>query len=227
MPLAVEKIKAICFDVDGTLRDTDDQWMRSLSRLLQPMRILFPERDPLPFARWLVMASEDPGTMLLGWLDSWGLDATLDRLSGKLYRQRTPTFSDEALIPGVDRLLARLSVHYPLAIISARNDRVTNAFLDRFGLTRYFSVLATAQTCRYTKPYPDQLFWVAKELGVSPEACLMVGDTTVDILAGKAAGAQTIGVLCGFGRESELRQRGADLILSNTLDLEGILLRSE
>jgi phosphoglycolate phosphatase len=44
----------------------------------------------------------------------------------------------------------------------------------------------------------------------------MVGDTSVDIRAGKAAGAQTAGVLCGFGQEAELRRMGADLILPTT-----------
>jgi phosphoglycolate phosphatase len=56
-------------------------------------------------------------------------------------------------------------------------------------------------------------------MGVKPEECLMIGDTTVDIRAGKAAGAQALGVLCGFGEEPELRQLGADLILNSTSDL--------
>jgi phosphoglycolate phosphatase len=47
----------------------------------------------------------------------------------------------------------------------------------------------------------------------------MIGDTTVDMRAGKAAGAQTLGVLCGFGEEPELRQLGADFILKSTSDL--------
>jgi phosphoglycolate phosphatase len=59
---------------------------------------------------------------------------------------------------------------------------------------------------------------------VPPEACLMVGDTIVDIQAGKAAGAQTIGLLCGFGEEHELRRRGADMILSTTSELARLLL---
>jgi phosphoglycolate phosphatase len=57
-------------------------------------------------------------------------------------------------------------------------------------------------------------------MGVQPAECLMIGDTTVDIRAGKSAGAQTIGVLCGFGEEPELRQLGADLILRSTSDLD-------
>jgi len=49
------------------------------------------------------------------------------------------------------------------------------------------------------------------------------GDTSVDIRAGKAAGAQTVGVLCGFGEEAELRQHHADLIISMTVDLAQVL----
>jgi len=51
----------------------------------------------------------------------------------------------------------------------------------------------------------------------------MVGDTTVDIRAGKSAGTQTIGVLCGFGEENELRQLGADMILTTTSELIQVL----
>ncbi len=52
----------------------------------------------------------------------------------------------------------------------------------------------------------------------------MVGDTPVDIRAGKAAGAQTVGVLCGFGRRPSCGREGADLILPNTSDLLPLLL---
>ena len=52
----------------------------------------------------------------------------------------------------------------------------------------------------------------------------MIGDTTVDIRAGRSAGAQTVGLLCGFGEEPELRRVGADLILAATSDLEKVLL---
>jgi len=52
----------------------------------------------------------------------------------------------------------------------------------------------------------------------------MVGDTTVDIRAGVAAGAQTVGVLCGFGERGELERAGADLILESTTELADVLL---
>lgn len=52
----------------------------------------------------------------------------------------------------------------------------------------------------------------------------MVGDTVVDIVSAKKAGAQSVGVLCGFGERKELERVGADLILENTKDLMDVLL---
>jgi phosphoglycolate phosphatase len=53
----------------------------------------------------------------------------------------------------------------------------------------------------------------------------MVGDTTVDIRAGIAAKAQTVGVLCGFGEREELLRAGAHLILESPASLAGVLLQ--
>ena len=52
----------------------------------------------------------------------------------------------------------------------------------------------------------------------------MIGDTTVDVRAGHAAGAQTVSVLCGFGEEEELRNKNPHLILPSTADLADTLL---
>jgi phosphoglycolate phosphatase len=60
-------------------------------------------------------------------------------------------------------------------------------------------------------------------MGVKAGNCLMIGDTTVDMRAGKAAGAQTVGVLCGFGERPELERTGANLILESTPELVAAL----
>ncbi|MFN3309177.1 MAG: HAD family hydrolase, partial [Anaerolineales bacterium] len=82
---------------------------------------------------------------------------------------------------------------------------------------------ASAETTLHTKPYPDPINWVAEQLRVSPSECLMVGDTTVDIQAGRNAGAQTVGVLSGFGGEKELRAAGADEVIADVNELPRFL----
>jgi N-acetyl-D-muramate 6-phosphate phosphatase len=219
MPLQISRIQVICFDVDGTLSDTDDVMVAQLATLLYPFHFMFPGKDLVQVARGIVMEVEAPANFLFGLTDLVGLDDEIFALKDWLVRQSKKNTRPFQLIPGTMEMLDRLFQTYPLAIVSARDTSSTMQFLDQFSLAHYFARIATDQTCEHTKPYPDPVLWVAKELGVPPDSCLMVGDTSVDMRAGKAAGAQTVGVLCGFGEEHELLKYGPDLILPKTADL--------
>jgi len=213
----------LCFDVDGTLSDTDDLYMRRIVPWVNPLAPIL-QRDPERLARWLIYHLESPASLVMELLDRAHLDYTANRASEFLDRlviaRRPPHYS---LITGVKEMLTQLQPRYPMAVVSARGRRKTLAFLDHFELTGFFQQVITAQTCQHTKPHPDPIFWAAHQAGISPRECVMIGDTTADMRAGKSAGAQTIGVLCGFGQEAELRNTGADLILQSTSDLLKIL----
>jgi N-acetyl-D-muramate 6-phosphate phosphatase len=223
MPLQVSRIRAICFDVDGTLSDTDDVYVQKLEQILHPFRMLFPHQNTLRAARRLVMWSEAPGNFLIGIPDTFGIDDEIAAIMEWLNRHRPRPMKHFMLISGVKEMLQSLSQRYPLAVVSARDGASTHLFLDQFELSPCFQMIVTAQTAEHTKPYPDPIFYAAKALKVPPEACLMVGDTTVDIRSGRKAGAQTVGVLCGFGEQDELRKYGADMILSTTAELVQVL----
>ncbi len=225
MPFDPKRIHGLCFDVDGTLSDTDDLFVRRLVHWLTPFKFLFANQDPHPFARRLVMATETPGNMVFGLSDRLGIDDEISSIGDFIYRQGLGSAPQPfLLIPGIQHMLEQLSKHYPLSIVSARGRRNTQRFLEQFQLTGYFAYIATAHTCEHTKPFPDPVLWAAQQMNAPPENCLMIGDTVVDIKAGKAAGAQTVGVLCGFGQEDELHKAGADLILPETSLIADILL---
>jgi HAD superfamily hydrolase (TIGR01549 family) len=222
----LSRLKGLLFDVDGTLSDTDDHMVDRLSRLLSPLSWMFPKRDPRGFARWLVMALETPANFLYGIPDTFGFDEPLARWYNRVARRRRakrPTADRFQLIPGVKDMLTRLDADFPMAVVSARDAETTEEFLRHFDLLPHFETVVTAHTCEHTKPYPDPVQYAAEEIGLAPEACLMIGDTIVDVHAGRAAGAQTVAVLCGFGRERELKRAEADLILTTTADLIALL----
>jgi len=219
-PLDISNIRALCFDVDGTLSDTDDLYAEKVARFFP--RFLF--SDPQRAAHRFVMWIESPGNALLGFADTLGLDDEMAAVISWMSRRKKKAWKKYLLVPGVDEMLARLKGHYPMAVVSARDENGTMAFLDHFGLTQYFDVIITGLSAEHTKPYPDPVLLAAQKMGVPPESCLMIGDTTVDIRAGKSAGAQTVGVLCGFGEEAELKNFGADEILNATPKLADILL---
>ena len=220
MALDLSRIKALCFDVDGTLSDTDDYYANKVARFLP--RSLF--RDPQHTARRLVMWIESPGNALLGFADRVGIDDEMVAVIDWLNRHRRSPLKKYLIVSGVEEMLKNIYGRYPMSVVSARDEKSTMRFLTQFDIGKYFDPIVTGLSAAHTKPYPDPILLAAQKMGVQPQECLMIGDTTVDMRAAKAAGAQALGVLCGFGEEHELKQLGADHILKSTSDLGEIFV---
>lgn len=223
MSFDAARVQAICFDVDGTLSDTDDLWVAQIENRLRGLKLFLSDKERHQLARWLVMATETPSNTIYHWLDTLSLDDNIARFYERMVQRRKNRTKAFWLMNKARETLDDLAVRFPLSVVSARDELTTRTFLEQFNLGSFFKAVATSQTCLHTKPYPHPILWAAERMRVAPENCLMVGDTTVDILAGKAAGAQTIGLLCGFGTERELRRAGADLVLKELSDLREIL----
>ncbi|NOR89907.1 MAG: HAD-IA family hydrolase [Anaerolineales bacterium] len=224
-PLDLSRIQAICFDLDGTLIDTDEKYVARAARWLRPISRILPDNNPQAYARRVVMAVETPVNAALGLFDRFHLDEFIGPLLDKLHRSRGLAAVDEIrLIPGALATLERLAPHFPLGIATSRDRWSAAAILDAEDLNHFFQCVASARTTLRAKPHPQPIIWAAGQLGVHPQSLLMVGDTTVDIRAGRAAGAQTAGVLSGFGEKRELTEAGANVIFERTLDLVDLLL---
>jgi phosphoglycolate phosphatase len=209
------RIRGVCFDLDGTLADTDDALVSHLARYLRPLAPLLPGRDPHRLARDLVVRSETPANLLYALSDRLGLDEAAGPILDAMHRLRGEGRPHRfLLIPGVEETLARLHRSYPLAIVSSRDERGVRAFLDQFALTPLFRCLASARTCRRIKPHPAPLLWAAREMSL-PAGLPMVGDTTVDYSAARAAGPSP-SPSSALRAARRVLAAGADLILDAT-----------
>lgn len=213
-----QRVRAILFDIDGTLADTDEAAVAELAKVLSPMARAWPRLRPEPTARRIIMALETPLNALYAWWDRMYLDELTAPLLRLLPRRRRP-HRLVPLVPGVQRMLEAAHGRFPLAAVTARGRRSALALLESAEIRDHFSVVVTTRTARRAKPHPAPILWAAQELGVAAEHCLMVGDTTLDVRAALAAGAQAAAVLCGFGERGELERAGAHLILESTADL--------
>jgi phosphoglycolate phosphatase len=113
-------------------------------------------------------------------------------------------------------MVEQASEHYDLAITTTRDREDAEAFVHRFGLEDHFGVIIARQDVRRLKPHPQPIRRAAERLGLEPQQCIIVGDTTVDVRAGKRAGAMTVAVLCGLGERTELERLRPDLVLEST-----------
>jgi phosphoglycolate phosphatase-like HAD superfamily hydrolase len=216
MPLSINRIQAICFDIDGTLRETDDHYVARFERLLP----FVSAQNKTRVARAAIMRLESPLNGFLHIADILGLDPIIHKFFDIVSPSSSNTDKDAHLVSGANATLSLLAESFPLAVVTTRRASSTGAFLDSSGISGYFDAVATALTTRRGKPRPDPIIWACQQLDVAPSQCLMVGDTVMDIRAGKAAGAQTLGVLSGFGEEKELLENGADHIRASVSGME-------
>lgn len=219
------RVKALLFDVDGTLSDSDDRMVEVISDKLSFLKRFISEEKLLRFARRIVYFTERPGNWALELADRLSLDHLIAKYLDWQEIKRNNPAEAFPMIPGIVPMLDELSSEYPFAIITARNEITTRQFLSHNDLEPYFPLVVSSQICQRTKPFADPLLHAAEILGVPIENCLMIGDTVTDVRAAKAAGAQSLSVLCGFGQEKDLRRAGTDKILPTTSLLADFLKR--
>jgi beta-phosphoglucomutase-like phosphatase (HAD superfamily) len=219
LPLDRARVRALLFDVDGTLSNSDDHMVSRFASELMFLDRLFKPGTARRLARSFVHFAESPGNWLLQMADRLNLDPHLASFLDKRANQREAELHNFPAIAGILPMLEILSKRFPLAIVSARNEVTTRHFLRLNQFEEYFPVVVTSQTCKRSKPFADPLLYAAEQLGVPTENCLMIGDTVTDVRAAKAAGAQSLSVLCGFGLEKELRRAGTQEILASTSEL--------
>jgi phosphoglycolate phosphatase len=120
-------------------------------------------------------------------------------------------------IDNVYDTLQTLAHTYPLGLVTLRaipKKQITKE-LAQLKLLKYFKTVITTMDVKKPKPYPDAIIKGAEQLGMSATHCAIVGDSIVDIEAGKAANAKTIAVLSGLYAREELQKENPDLIVKN------------
>ena len=145
MAIDLSTVNGLCFDVDGTLSDTDDVWVGQLAQSLRFARFLFKRSDLQPFARWLVMVTESPMNGMYHLMDRLSMDDNIAGLYSKLNQKRKNRIRPFQLMKGAHELLMLVHERYPLTVVSARDDVSTRRFLDQFELGGLFRAVVTTR----------------------------------------------------------------------------------
>jgi phosphoglycolate phosphatase len=128
-------------------------------------------------------------------------------------------------LPNVANSLKKLSEKAKLALTTRREvpNEVVILQLKELGLEAYFQAVVTACDRFSPKPSPDAIIECSRRLGVKTSECAVVGDSIVDIEAGRRAGVKTVAVLSGIFSGDELKKEKPDLILESVTKLPDFL----
>lgn len=96
-----------------------------------------------------------------------------------------------------------------MGIVTTKSEEEAKQVTEHFGFSPYVDIIVGHSGKRKTKPKPDPILHACSLLSITPDKTVMIGDTQVDIRAGKHAGVfATIGVLWGVGTEEDLQEAG-------------------
>ncbi len=212
--------EAVIVDVDGTLVDSvpDLAWCVD-----ETMRRI--GREPWGEARvrdWVGNGVERlVKRALTGDLEAEPDPADFERAYPvflELYGENTSKRS--RLYPGAAEALAALErAGYRLAAVTNKARRFTEPLLADLGVRARFTVVVCGDDCARKKPDPEPLLCAARALGVEPRQCLMVGDSSNDVQAARAAGMPVICVSYGYNHGRDIREAAPDAVVDSLLEL--------
>ncbi len=119
----------------------------------------------------------------------------------------------------IDTLEALQECGIKCAVLSNKDDSTAKKVSDELFEGGLIDLCLGARPGVPLKPEPDAVHEIIEHFGVSKDECLYIGDTATDIKTAKNAGLYSIGVLWGFRDEAELKSAGADVIISNPMEI--------
>lgn len=189
--MALSPIKGFIFDLDGVLTDTAEYHYRGWKRLAQEENLPFSREDNehlrgIPRRESLMLILKDrrvPETKIVEMMER----------KNSYYLEFIREISPRDLLPGARELLEEIRA---AGLKNALGSASKNAaeVLDRLGIRSLFDAISDGHSVERQKPAPDLFLHAARQLGLSPQECVVIEDATAGIEAARAGGFYSIGL---------------------------------
>lgn len=212
------KLKAVLFDVDGTLLNTTELIYQAFEHSLKTHG-------------HKVLGREEMAATIGNSLEDCYLDFAPNGdpvLLSKTHNEFQLKNTDLAIaFPDTIETLGKLKeMGFKMAGITNRWKSSGVLSVKHTGIDKYLEFVLYRDDVRKLKPDPEPIKKALKNLGLKKDQAIMIGDSNVDVLCGKNAGVETIGVTFGFGGE-QIKNFSPDFIIDKLSELPEILTISD
>ncbi len=193
-------MKAILFDLDGTLIDSTEGIIESFntafdtfgSKRMKPDKICSLIGYPLEIM-----------------FESLGIKKEQIDAHVKAYKNhyRKISLQTTKLLPNVKEAIELASDLAPLGIVTTKTARYSKEILEHFDVLKHFNVVIGREDVQNPKPDPEPAIKALNSLNVKPSKDVyLIGDTILDLQCAKNAKINSIGLLSGYGKKEDLLQ---------------------
>jgi len=212
-------IRAVLFDLDGTLADSLADLATATNHALKQLG--FPTHSVDSYRYRVGDGARELCARALP-ADKQDLQDEVLRRMRQHYDRHC--FDQTRLYDGIPELVSALAQRrLHLAVLSNKPDPFTKRMIAHFFQPSPFAIVRGQLPDVPIKPNPTAALQIAKELGAPPADWLYLGDTNTDMLTARAAGMHPVGVLWGFRERDELVASGAEHIVAKPADVLPLL----
>ncbi len=208
-------IKLIIFDLDGTLIDSLEDITVALNHAVAPLNI--PPKSVAEMRDLVGSGISFVIERVLGDALSDEKEAVLDRF---IEHYSTHLVVHTVLYPGVSDTLTKLD-GYKMAVVTNKRKALSERALTELGVAHHFTDILGSDSVGAKKPSPLPILHLLEKYSIPPEKAVIVGDSEIDVQAGKAAGIKTVALTSGYRNPGMLQE--AHFILDNIRELPEIV----
>lgn len=188
-------LKAVLFDLDGTLLDTARDLVAALNYVRAGEGML-----PLEVALLAFAVSRGAAGLIEAGMPAAGDELTASRKQQLLdYYSKNP-YTDTIPFPGIEAMLMALDASaIPWGVVTNKHTKFSQMVMQASGLAKRSACLVCGDTLARVKPWPDQLLLACEKLQIEPKNTIYIGDDQRDMQAAEAAGMPGYHVSWGYG----------------------------
>lgn len=210
-------IKAVLFDLDGTLANTLNDLGNAVNYVLE--KYGYPTH---PLESYKLKVGGGMRNLIHKSLpESEQNEETEQKVLAEFLEYYSKHFADETCCyEGISELLYKLkNMGMSLAVVTNKAQDMTDLVMQKLFESDTFNYIIGKREGIATKPDPESAFIAIDKLGVNSDECIFVGDSGVDMLTALNCGALPVGVLWGFRSAEELKKSGCRFFLNKPDDL--------
>ena len=198
----MDKNKIILFDLDGTLIDSTDAIVSTFYHSFKELNFNFKGNDKT--IKSLIGYPLDIMYKELGVEESKVWDFV------DAYKNRYKIISKEqtTLLKDAYEAIYEASLFARVSVVTTKTRTYTMPLLENFNIAQFFEVVTGRENVQNPKPHPEPILVTLEQMNYDKniDSVWMIGDTKLDLIAANEANVNSIGVLCGYGNEKELRK---------------------